>query len=58
MTWHVSNQITAILGIFIFSACNVDGADGDGTMQGTCSDAGQKCNADGSCGTYHYHYYL
>ena len=32
------------------SACNVDGAAGDGSTQGTCSDAGQKCNADGTCG--------
>ena len=47
-----------LLIIFILSACNVDGADGDGTTQGTCSDAGQKCKADGTCGAYYYPYYL
>ena len=47
-----------LLIIFILSACNVDGADGDGTKQGTCSDAGQRCKADGTCGAYYYPYYL
>ena len=40
-------------GLFIPSACNVDGAAGDGSKQGTCSDAGQKCKADGTCGMYY-----
>ena len=41
-----------LLVILIRSACNVDGDVGDGTMQGTCSEANQMCNADGTCGTY------
>ena len=44
--------------ILIFSACHADGSAGDGTKQGTCTDAGQKCKADGTCGTYFYHWYL
>ena len=53
ITWIFIPIVTLIL-----SACNVNGADGDGAMQGTCTDAGQKCKADGTCGTYYYHYYL
>ena len=34
------------------TACNVADAVGDGTEQGTCSDNGQKCKADGTCGAY------
>ena len=37
-----------------FSACNVAGASGDGSAQGTCSDAGQKCKVDGTCGKSYY----
>ena len=43
--------------ILILSACNVNGAVGDGSKQGTCPDAGQRCKADGTCGVYYYHYY-
>ena len=42
--------------MLILSACYVDGIEGDGTMQGTCSEYNQKCNADGTCGKYYYHY--
>ena len=43
----------------ILPGCNkLDGSDGDGSTQGTCTDAGQKCKADGTCGTYYYHYQL
>ena len=52
ITWFFIHLV-----ILLLLACNVDGADGDGNMQGTCSDAGQKCKADGTCGTYYYHYY-
>ena len=40
----------------IISACNVDGSAGDGTTQGTCAVAGQKCYDDGTCGRYDYYY--
>ena len=46
------------LGFLILSACNVDGNDGDGTMQGTCFGTNQKCSADGTCGKYCYPYDL
>ena len=49
--------IFILLIILILSACKVNGADGNGTKQGTCPDAGQICNIDGTCGTYFYHYY-
>ena len=43
-----------LLVILILTACNDSGSAGDGNTQGTCSDAGQKCKADGTCGTYYY----
>ena len=44
-----------ILVILILLACQESGADGDGNTQGSCTDAGQKCKADGTCGTYYHH---
>ena len=39
--------------ILILSGCTVDGAEGDGTQQGTCATNGTNCQADGSCGMYY-----
>ena len=38
-----------IFGISILLACQDNGADGDGTTEGSCT-TGQQCNADGTCG--------
>ena len=37
--------------------CKKDRADGDGNTQGTCPQAHQKCNPDGTCsGKYFFIY--
>ena len=49
-----SNRTKKCCNINYFSACNIAGAAGDGSAQGTCSDAGQKCMVDGTCGMSYY----
>ena len=41
---------------WFISGCTVAGQVGDGSSSGTCSDAGQMCKDDGSCGTYYSRY--
>ena len=39
----------------LFVACNVGGLAGDGTVQGSCANAGEVCTALGQClGTKYY----
>ena len=42
----------------LFVACNVGGLAGDGTVQGSCANAGEVCTALGQClGTKYYSYH-
>ena len=59
-TFYFIAQLVTLLNPLIFnsfwclisSECKVDGAAGDGTKKGTCTDAGHMCKADGICGAY------